>query len=102
MAFNSVQIATNSSTTTALFVQGSGAGKLLNLTGSVTDPVPLLVKNMDASITIYIGSSTVSSSTGYPLLAGATFPIALINSGDILYGISASGTPNIAILAGRQ
>ena len=50
MALNTVQIATNSVTATQLTVQGSGAGQLLNLTGNTTDPVPLIVKNIDASI----------------------------------------------------
>ena len=52
-------------------------------------------KNLDTSITIYLGTGTVSSSTGIPLLAGES--IALHTKGAIK-ALSASGTPSLAIV----
>ncbi len=102
MTINTAQIPTNSSTATALIVQGSSTGQFLNITGNVTDQIPVLILNTDASITIYIGGSNVTSSNGLPLTAGSSIPLTLINAGDIPYAISASGTPKMAVLLGRQ
>jgi len=57
------------------------------------------VQNLDSGITIYLGSSSVTSSSyGYKLLAGQSFSVDLLAS-DQLYAIAASGTPNVAIFA---
>lgn len=57
----------------------------------------LEVKNIDTSIVIYLGdTASVTSSTGYPLAAGATFGFSNMN--DALYAIAASGTPTLAII----
>jgi hypothetical protein len=57
------------------------------------------VQNLDSGITIYLGSSNVTSSSyGYKLLAGQSFSVDLLAS-DQLYAIAASGTPNVAIFA---
>ena len=65
MAVISNQLTT--STTAAPVIAGAG---LTSLNGAVNDPLPLQIKNIDASITIYIGGPGVTSSNGYPLLAG--------------------------------
>jgi hypothetical protein len=55
------------------------------------------VKNNDGAIVIYLGhDSGVTSSTGYPLAAGATFGFS--NMGDAVYAIAASGTPTLAVI----
>ena len=105
MAFLSALIATNASTATALNAQGTWtgtAGLFPNAQGNVTDPIPFSFKNVDATITIYVGGSAVSSSNGYPLLAGQSIPANIVGDNEVLYAISASGTPNMAVLANRQ
>jgi hypothetical protein len=58
----------------------------------------LLVQNIDASATVYIGSSTVTSSSyGYKLAPGATLQLDNISTGIQLYAIS-SGASNVAVL----
>jgi len=57
------------------------------------------VQNLDSAIIVYLGSSSVTTSSyGFALLAGQTYTVDLLAS-DQLYAISASGTPNVAVLA---
>jgi hypothetical protein len=102
MALKSFQIATNNATATPLLVVGSGASQIAALTGTLQDPLPVAIQNIDAAITIYLGGPGVTAVNGYPLLAGVSFPLALYGSSEIPYAISASGTPVIAVLVGRQ
>jgi hypothetical protein len=61
--------------------------------------VSLSIQNLDSSIIVYLGSSSVTTSSyGFSLLAGQTYTIDLLAS-DQLYAIAASGTPNVAVLA---
>lgn len=53
------------------------------------------LKNTDESITVYIGSGTVTSSNGYPLLAGQEITLTITTAINV---IAASGTPSIAYL----
>lgn len=56
----------------------------------------VIVKNTDASITVYLGhSDAVTSANGMPLLAGES--IALYTRGEV-WAIAASGTPTVAII----
>lgn len=109
MAFNANQITVSNATPTALLVQGGTpqsptAGSFYNITGSANDPLPVIIKNTDASITVFIGGNqqTLTTGNGYPLLAGASLPMTLLNSGDIPYALAASGSPKVAVLVGRQ
>lgn len=107
MALNTAQIATNATTATCLLVQGGTpqslvTGEFYNISGTIGDPLPVQIKNIDASITIYIGGANVTSSNGYPLLAGQSLAMQLLGSGDLPYAISASATPTMAVLVGRQ
>jgi hypothetical protein len=55
----------------------------------------VIIKNIDSSITVYIGEGTVTSSNGLPLLAGESVALettAAVNA------ISASGTPTLAYI----
>jgi hypothetical protein len=58
-----------------------------------------LIKNMDASITLYLGpDNTVTSSTGYPVLAGASFSIldfGILYTGAV-FGVVDGGTITVA------
>lgn len=55
-----------------------------------------VILNNDASISVYIGTATVSSSTGILLKAGAAITI---NTTGPIYAIAASGTPTVSFLA---
>jgi hypothetical protein len=101
VAFKAVQISLNSSTATALIVAGSGTTQFLNTGGTVTDPLPCIIRNTDAADTVYIGGPTVTAGEGFELLAGESMPFSLI-AGDIPYAISATDTPVVAVLCGRQ
>lgn len=99
MGFFSAQVAT-SGTAAAVLTTGNG---FTNLTGNVTDPVPFVIKNIDSTITIYLGGSGVTTSNGYPLLAGQSVTLSSINSeAGSLWAVAASGTPKLSVLAGRQ
>lgn len=102
MSLASAHIATNAATHTPLLVQGSGSGQFVNIVGSIQDPLPIIIQNLDATIVIYIGGPTVSAATGFPLAAGQSIPMSLYGSSEIPYAISASGTPSVAVLVGRQ
>ena len=55
----------------------------------------IVVKNIDPSITVYLGGdSSVTSSTGFQVLAGESFPV--YSKGEV-YAIAASGTPTVCI-----
>lgn len=53
-----------------------------------------MVQNPDTSITIYVGNTGVTSSTGVPLRAGESMYFPTFAA---LYAISASGTPNAIV-----
>lgn len=53
----------------------------------------VVIKNTDATIAVTIGTATVTSTTGLPLLAGES--VSLFTRADI-WAISASGTPTLA------
>jgi hypothetical protein len=92
MAINHQIVATNASTATVVSI--SQANQIPYETKA-----SYAVTNLDPTIIIYLGSSSVTSSSyGYPLLGGQTFFVDLL-AGDVLYAISASGTPNVAVFA---
>jgi hypothetical protein len=55
----------------------------------------LTIKNIDGTITVYIGPATVSSTNGMEILAGESITV----TAPILWQvIAASGTPNVQII----
>lgn len=102
MAFSSKQITLVTSTITPLLVKGSGSGTTFkNITGSLSDPLPVLVRNLDATVTIWIGGSDVSATNGYELLAGESLALSLYGESEIPNAF-AVGTPKLSVLCGRQ
>jgi hypothetical protein len=101
MALKGIQVTLVTSTPTPLLVQGTGAGQLKNVAGNIQDPLPLIIQNLDAAITVWIGGPDVSATLGIELLPGASIPMSLYGTSEIPYAF-AVGTPVIAILAGRQ
>jgi hypothetical protein len=66
----------------------------------------LVVQNVGTATTVYLGGSDVDTSTnGYPLAPGAVLALSSDVGVDVedlvLYGRVASGTQNVAVLAGR-
>jgi hypothetical protein len=105
MGVNSVQITT---TTTAkpLFVQGpgnAGDGTFFNVSGAIGDLLPTIIRNLDATNTVFIGDDEVSTSNGFPIKPGESFPVSWLGTdAAFLYGVAGAATAVVAILAGRQ
>lgn len=107
MGVHSVQIALNNSTATALVVPGAGAGgtdtSFINTSGSIGDPLPVLVTNDSSTVVIYLGGPGVTSSTGTAIQPNAALPFSFIGTdAQDLFAISASDTPSVAVFALRQ
>ena len=63
--------------------------------GPVGNRTSLQVLNTDPTITVYLGpTTTVSSTTGFPLLAGAAYKFETAKSE--VWAVAASGTPVVA------
>jgi len=58
----------------------------------------VVIQNIDAAITVYIGVSGVSSSDGFPLAAGQSLTLDKA-AGAAIYAISASGTPALRTIS---
>lgn len=90
---------------TSLTTLATAAASLLctPTNGRSDDPIPVVVQNQDAAITIYVGGPTVTNTgatTGIKVLAGQSIALRVMN-GDSVYAIPASGTPNVVTLTGR-
>jgi hypothetical protein len=95
------QILLVTSTATPLIVKGSGSGTTFkNTDGTLQDPIPVIVKNEDTVITVWIGGSDVDATHGQSLAPGQTLPINMYGS-DVPYAF-AVGTPIVSVLVGRQ
>lgn len=101
MALKAVQLTLVTSTPTPLLVKGSGDGQFANVNGNIQDPLPIIIVNEDAAITIRIGGPDVSATKGIPLAPGASLPMNLYGESEIPY-VFAVGTPIVTVLAGRQ
>lgn len=105
---HSVQIPTSTTTAVALVVQGPGAGgtdtTFKNVTGSIGDPLPILVTNTAAATdVVYVGGPSVTTSTGTPIQPLAALPFSFVGTDATqLYAIASAGTPSVAVFAERQ
>ena len=82
-------------------VTSGAAVQLVNPSGgSVGDPVPVVIVNNDAAITLFIGGPAVTAGNGLPIYAKSGIGFRLI-AGDIIFGIAASGSIDVRILIGR-
>ncbi len=104
MALRSQAIALNTSTATPLLVKGTSSGQFPNISGTVNDPLPVIIQNNNASISITVGGPNVASEGGVVIPAGSSLQLSLIGSpvSDIPYAVSASATPNATVICGRQ
>lgn len=101
MSLKSIQLGLTTAAQAAI-VQGSGSTQFKNAAGTLQDPLPVQITNLDAAIIIYIGGPTVTSGTGTPIPAGGTWIGNLYGVSEIPYLVAASGTPTAAVLVGRQ
>lgn len=100
MPFSARQITLVASTATPLLVQGTTGTKFNNVEGMVSDPLPIQIKNEDATAVVWIGGSDVSATKGQSLDAGQVLPMNVYGT-EIPYAFS-TGTPIVSVLAGRQ
>lgn len=57
------------------------------------------IRNLDTSITVYVGGSGVTIANGFPLLAGTVLGESFTFAGSgTVYAIAASGTPSVVAL----
>lgn len=68
--------------------------------GSTGDPITGSLLNL-GSQDVDLGGADVVTGEGYLLRVGGTFDVDLI-AGDVLYGVTASGTSSICVLKLRQ
>lgn len=61
----------------------------------------VLFTNLDASVTLYFGSSTVTTANGKSILPGESFGDNFA-PGDDIYGIVASGTADVDYFMGES
>ena len=103
MALSVRQITLVASTATPLLVLGTGTGTTFkNVGGTVTDPLPVSIKNEDSAATVWIGGSDVTNTKGQSIPPGGTMTMNLYgNPVDLPYAFS-TGTPIVSVMAGRQ
>jgi len=73
---------------------------MLPTNGSTGDPITGSLLNL-GSQDVDLGGAGVTTGAGYLLRVGGTFDVDLI-AGDVLYGVTASGTSSICVLKLRQ
>ncbi len=69
--------------------------------GNGMSPEGILIYNEDASITVYVGGPSITTSNGIPIVAGASISFDLITA-EVVWAVAASGTPVIRILTTHQ
>ena len=99
MSLRARQITLVISTATNLVTVANGFQNIQG--GSLQDPLPIIVKNEDGALTVYIGGPDVDATHGLSLAAGQSLPMALYG-GDTPWAFCGTGTPVISVLAGRQ
>ena len=70
---------------------GRNAGR-----GDVSYPTAALIRIPTGSPTVYLGGSSVTSTSGVPFVAGEDLQVDLVN--EILYGVTVSTTATIYVL----
>lgn len=68
--------------------------------GSIGDPIGCVVKNTGGT-SIFLGGAGVTAAAGLELAPGESLNLDLMG-GDVLYGITASGTVTVSVLKMRQ
>jgi len=103
VAFKVIQLTLVEDTATPTIVQGSGDDQFKNVSGTATDPLPVSIKNEDASDTVWWGGSDVDDTHGQSLAPGASqvFGLTGMPASDIPY-VYSTGTPIVSVAVGKQ
>lgn len=101
MAFSARQITLVANTITPTLVQGTTGTKFKNIVGTLQDPLPVSIKNEDATAVVYWGGSDVSATAGQSIPAGGTVLMNVYGASEIPYVFS-TGTPIVSVVVGRQ
>ena len=94
MSVSSGTVAVSHLTPTAIV---AAANPNANPSGARFGNISVTVTNLDGAITVYLGGPAVDT-TGYQLLKGASVVLSL-GPADAVYGLAASGTPNVSYIA---
>ena len=70
-------------------------------TGSVGDPVPVVVFNNDTTLKLFIGGPTVAAGSGFPIVPQSGIGFRLLTS-DPIYAISGGANIDARVLIGRS
>jgi hypothetical protein len=68
---------------------------------AASDPLPIIIENLDATNPVYLGGSGVTSSTGTELAAGGSITRNVIGN-DSEYAIASGGTVSVSVQVSRQ
>jgi hypothetical protein len=99
--FKCVQLTLVADTATPAIVKGGGAAQFINAFGSNSDPVPVSLKNEDATAIVYWGGPNVDATHGQSIAPGETVPMNLYGESEVPY-VWSTGTPVVSVLLGRQ
>ena len=93
MPFTGAQVAVGTSATSVLAPSTLGGAP----GSSIKGPKSSVITNQ-GSASVFLGGSTVTTGNGYELKAGLSITVD-ISGGDTLYGVCASGTVRVDVLA---
>ncbi len=83
-------------------VKGSGTGTTFkSIVGSVQDPLPVEIKNEDATAIVWVGGPDCDATHGSSIQPKTSKLMNLYGESEIPY-IYSTGTPIVSILCGRQ
>ena len=81
-------------------LQGNSTQQIF-MAGTVNDPVPIVMLNLDGSNPIFVGPYNVTSSSGVRIPAGGSFTRNPVGN-DSEFAISTGGTVLVSVEVGRQ
>lgn len=88
MAFAARRVSVDNTAGGALITAGLGGGGPQGISDFAAR-----VKNTHATLTLYLGPSGLTSTTGYPLLAGESISVGSLGADDQLYGLASGAGP---------
>jgi hypothetical protein len=101
MAFKCIQLTLDAETPTPTIVRGTGDGQFVNAFGTVTDPIPVSIKNEDEADVVWWGGPDVTDLIGQSIPPGGIIVMNLYGESEIPY-VYSDGTPIVSVLLGRQ
>ncbi len=71
------------------------------MAGTPTDPLPIIIENLDGTNPIFLGDAAVTSGTGTKVAAGGSITRNVVGN-DSEYAISTGGTVLVSVQVSRQ